>query len=106
MDVDCDGIDRRAGPCADDTTGQDETSFRKTARKYNIPDLNSSVHSYVVFGNQDAKPTFDPRKAGMEPLSVMAVVCNDQLVSLRRAGLNCGAELADEVIDAVLRRLG
>ena len=81
MDVDCDGADRSAGKCADDTSGQDQTSFKNKAKKYNIPDLNSSIHSYVVFGNQDAKPSFDPRKAGMEPLSVMAVVCNDQLVS-------------------------
>lgn len=81
MDVDCDGADRSAGRCAADTSGQDQTSFKTTAKKYNIPDLNASIHSYVVFGNEGAKPSFDPRKAGMEPLSVMAVVCNNQLAS-------------------------
>lgn len=81
MDVDCDGADRSAGKCANDRSGQSQTSFKTTAKKYNIPDLNSSIHSYVVFGNEGAKPSFDPRKAGMEPLSVMAVICNSQLAS-------------------------
>lgn len=81
MDIDCDGTDKHAGSCAEDTTVQDETSFRNTVDGFGIPDLNSSIHSYVVFGNQDSRPYFDPRKVGMEPLGVMAVVCNDRLVS-------------------------
>lgn len=81
MDIDCDGTDNSAGQCADDPSGQSQTSFRSTAIPYGVPDLNSSVHSYVVFGNEGDKPSFDPMEAGMEPLSVMAVVCNNNLAS-------------------------
>ena len=81
MDIDCDGSDNMAGKCSDDPSGQAQTSFKATANSYGIPDLNSSIHSYVVFGNEGGSPSFDPVKSGLEPLSVMAVVCNDKLVS-------------------------
>ena len=81
MDIDCDGSDNMAGNCSDDTSGQAQTSFKTTARSYGIPDLNSSTHGYVVFGNEGDRPSFDPMKFGLAPLSVMAVVCNDQLVN-------------------------
>lgn len=80
MDIDCDGVDNSVGKCGDDPSGQSQTSFKSTAQSYNLPDLNSSIHGYVVFGNEGDNPSFDPRKAGMEPLSVMAVVCNNNLV--------------------------
>lgn len=38
-----------------------------------------------MFGNTGDKPgwvTFDPRVYGMEPLSVMAIVCNNKLVCI------------------------
>ena len=41
------------------------------------------MHPYVVLGNEGADPSFDPQSAGVQPLSVVAVVCNGQLVSLR-----------------------
>lgn len=86
MDIDCDGLtesydgDTR---CDGSTDTQSQTSFQDELRsKHGISDLNAYVHSYVVFGNAGSKPgyvTFDPTQHGIEPLSVMAVVCNDQL---------------------------
>lgn len=48
---------------------------------FGIKDLDANVHPYVVFGNRGTPPLeFDPEANGMRPLSVMAVVCNGQLV--------------------------
>ncbi|OLN85471.1 Endo-chitosanase [Colletotrichum chlorophyti] len=86
MDVDCDGAQGEAdGRCASSTDTQAETTFRDELNNYRTGqrDLNASVHPYVVFGNQGNKPgwpTFNPQDHGVEPLSVMAVVCNNKLV--------------------------
>ncbi|TDZ73428.1 Endo-chitosanase [Colletotrichum trifolii] len=88
MDIDCDGIQNGTGydgRCASSTDTQSQTTFWETLRGYNVgqSDLNSNVHPYVVFGNQGTKqgwPTFDPRAHDVQPLSVMAVVCNKKLV--------------------------
>ncbi|KAF1991215.1 glycoside hydrolase family 75 protein [Aulographum hederae CBS 113979] len=90
MDIDCDGTqdgpgdDGRCGS-SDDTQGT--TSFADTVAGYNkgVDDLNAYVHPYVVFGNADDSgsgnyETFDPREYGVEPLSLMAVVCGDKLI--------------------------
>ena len=88
-DIDCDGLQN--GPPKNDTRcGSSEdtqaiTSFQSTVESYNkgITDLNSKIHPFVVFGNSGSKPgwkTFEPTTAGIEPLSVMAVVCGDKLV--------------------------
>ncbi|KAF1731794.1 Endo-chitosanase [Beauveria bassiana] len=79
MDIDCDGVNRSAGACANDQTGQDQTAFMDTVKTYGIPDLDANVHPYVVFGNAEADPSFVPQDHGIEPLSVMAVICNDQV---------------------------
>ncbi|KAL1871241.1 serine/threonine-protein kinase HAL4/sat4 [Paecilomyces lecythidis] len=79
MDVDCDGANNTAGNCSNDPSGQGETTFRHIVKSYGIPDLNASIHSYVVFGNEGSIPSFNPRAYGMRPLSVMAVICNEQL---------------------------
>ncbi|KAK4447783.1 glycoside hydrolase family 75 protein [Podospora aff. communis PSN243] len=88
MDIDCDG--EQGGPADDgrcraggDT--QPVTAFQDVVAGYGkgINDLNANVHPYVVFGNMGDKQgwvTFDPREFGVEPLSVMAVVCGDQLI--------------------------
>lgn len=76
MDVDCDGLNYKGGDCGADETGQDETAFKDQLSQYGISDLDANIHPYVVFGNTD----FDPQQYGMEPLSVMAVLCNDQVV--------------------------
>lgn len=88
MDIDCDGT--QGGPADDGRCGSSEdtqsiTSFQDIVEGYDrgIKDLNANIHPYVVFGNAGKKPgwkTFSPRKHGIEPLSVIAVVCNNQLV--------------------------
>lgn len=81
MDIDCDGANYSAGGCANDPSGQGQTAFMDTVSQYGISDLDANIHPYVVFGNSGSSPSFDPQQYGMEPLSVMAVVCNNQLVS-------------------------
>jgi hypothetical protein len=93
MDVDCDGAQNTTsddGRCGSSSDTQSETTFQYTVTTYadnearNITDLDANVHPYVVFGNSGSKkdwPTFDPVDYGIEPLSLMAVVCNDRLVS-------------------------
>lgn len=79
MDIDCDGENDSAGACqVKHSDRQPVTAFRDTVKGFGIPDLNANIHTYVVFG--DDHPVFDPTKFGMVPLSVMAVVCNNQLV--------------------------
>ena len=82
MDIDCDGANNSAGDCANDPTGQGQTSFVDTVSTYGISDLDANLHPFVVFGNGGASPSFNPQDHGMSPLSVMAVVCNGQVVSL------------------------
>lgn len=83
MDIDCDGANRTGGACANDPSGQGETAFKDTVKSYGIPDLDANVHPYIVFGNDGSNPSFNPQAHGIKPLSVMAVVCNGQLVSGR-----------------------
>lgn len=85
MDIDCDGVKNSLCP-AEGTDTQYQTSFKDTVNLYGIPDLDASIHNYVVFGNAGNKAgytTFDPKAHGVQPLSLMAVVCNNQLVSLK-----------------------
>ncbi|KAK5989212.1 Endo-chitosanase [Cladobotryum mycophilum] len=76
MDIDCDGADDKAGDCSNDPSGYGETSFKDTVQSYGIPDLNANIHPYIVFNEP---PFFNPEAHGMHPLSVMAVVCNNQV---------------------------
>lgn len=90
MDIDCDG--NQQGPANDGRCGssgdtQSTTAFEDTVKSYNagIKELNPFVHPYVVFGNDndDHKSgfvTFNPQDYGIQPLSVMAVVCGNKLV--------------------------
>ncbi|KAI9780967.1 MAG: hypothetical protein M1839_006406 [Geoglossum umbratile] len=83
MDIDCDGINRSAGKCGNDRSGQGQTSFGSLVRGVSngaAKELDANLVPYVVFGNQDARPSFDPQRFGMRPLSVMAVVCGDRLI--------------------------
>jgi hypothetical protein len=91
MDIDCDGTQNGAGDdgrCGSSGDTQDITAFQYTVAGYNagINDLNAYVHPYVVFGNSRGKktswPKYAPQDDGVKPLSVMAVVCGDQLVGL------------------------
>lgn len=87
MDIDCDGVQGGVaddGRCGHSADTQSITAFRSTVSEYNagIDDLNAFVHPYVVFGNQGDKYVgFEPTDYGVEPLSVMAVVCNNKVVS-------------------------
>ncbi|KAK0657769.1 glycoside hydrolase family 75 protein [Cercophora newfieldiana] len=90
MDIDCDGVQggpQDDGRCAYNRSPdlQDTTAFQNTVARYRagVSDLNTYVHPYVVFGNTGSKEgwrTFDPMSSGVQPLSVMAVVCGDKLV--------------------------
>ncbi|KAK3949809.1 fungal chitosanase of glycosyl hydrolase group 75-domain-containing protein [Pseudoneurospora amorphoporcata] len=92
MDVDCDGLQGGPGDDGRCSVGaspdyQGITAFQETVASYNVSgvkDLNTYVHPYVVFGNEvesddmriDGYMRFDPAEYGVEPLSVMAVVCD------------------------------
>lgn len=92
MDVDCDGMQGGVGDDGRCSVGaspdyQGVTAFQDIIAEYNVSgvtDLNTYVHPYVVFGNEiesddvriDGYMRFDPREHGVEPLSVMAVVCD------------------------------
>ncbi|KAK3393900.1 fungal chitosanase of glycosyl hydrolase group 75-domain-containing protein [Podospora didyma] len=90
MDIDCDGV--QGGPGDDGRCSygrspdlQDVTAFQDVVAGYNagIKDLNPYIHPYVVFGNSGNKTgwkTFDPTAYGVEPLSVIGVVCGNQLI--------------------------
>jgi hypothetical protein len=89
MDIDCDG--QQGGPADDGRCGssddtQDITAFQDVVASYGTGqnDLNANADPYVVFGNSGGAnkgwPSYDPTDSGIEPLSVMAVVCGDQLV--------------------------
>ncbi|KAI0836380.1 glycoside hydrolase family 75 protein [Hypoxylon sp. FL0890] len=88
MDIDCDGTQGSAaddGRCGNSDDTQSITSFADTVRGYGkgVDDLDANIHPYVVFGNVGSKAgftEFDPQEYGVEPLSVMAVVCGDQLI--------------------------
>lgn len=80
MDIDCDGLNASAGLCSNDPTGQSQTAFQTQVQAFGIDDLDAHVHPYVVLGNEGATPAFDPGSAGVLPLSVVAVVCNNQLI--------------------------
>ena len=97
MDIDCDGANRTFGACANDKTGQNITAFKHKLGGYGIGDLNANKHTYVVLGNQGATPSWMPDTVGVEPLSVVAVVCNNKLVRpnyLSMCNHLCGANSA------------
>ncbi|KAL6412146.1 glycoside hydrolase family 75 [Ilyonectria robusta] len=88
IDIDCDGIQGSSaddGRCGSSGDTQSMTSFMDTVAGYGTgqKDLDANIHPYVVFGNTGSKSgwaTFDPQEHGIEPLSVMAVVCGDKLI--------------------------
>lgn len=103
MDIDCDGA--QGGPSDDGRCSyglspdlQNTTAFQDIIVQYDvgISDLNTYVHPYVVLGNDAPREqkrlwtgkmgtvraegsknwkTFNPQSYGIEPLSVVAVVC-------------------------------
>ncbi|KAL1961217.1 hypothetical protein VTO42DRAFT_3163 [Malbranchea cinnamomea] len=81
MDISCDGEDNLAGDCANDGSGESQTAFKHLVQEYGISDLNPNKHTFVVLGNAGGNPHWMPDDgAGVEPLSLVAVVCNDRLI--------------------------
>ncbi|CZT20497.1 related to chitosanase precursor [Ramularia collo-cygni] len=91
MDIDCDGdqSDHGDGRCGKSTDTQSTTAFKDQVQQYSkqtgteVSDVNANYIPYVVFGNEGSKngyTNFNPQDHGIQPLSVMAVVCGDQLV--------------------------
>ncbi|KAI0466804.1 chitosanase [Xylaria cf. heliscus] len=88
MDIDCDGVQGSPaddGRCGNSGDTQSVTSFADTVRGYSkgIEDLDANIHPYVVFGNVGSNPgytNFNPQDHGIEPLSLIAVVCGDKLI--------------------------
>ncbi|KAH0524326.1 hypothetical protein TsFJ059_006854 [Trichoderma semiorbis] len=85
MDIDCDGaLGTGDGSCDSSEDTQGQTSFQSTVAGYKkgIKDLNAYIHSFVVLGNEGSKSgyvTFDPRSVNVQPLSIVAVVCGNQM---------------------------
>lgn len=73
------------GDCYNDPTGQSQTAFKDSVQEFGIDDLDSHIHTFVVLGNDnsadegDGGKSFDPQSVGIKPLSVVAVVCGDNL---------------------------
>jgi chitosanase len=73
------------GDCFNDPTGQSQTAFKDSVQEFGIDDLDSHIHTFVVLGNDnsadegDGGKSFDPQSVGIKPLSVVAVVCGDNL---------------------------
>lgn len=87
---DGDQSDHGDGRCGSSSDTQSMTRFQYEVQQYsaqagnNVEDVNANYISYVVFGNEgsaDGYTNFNPQDHGIQPLSVMAVVCGDQLVS-------------------------
>lgn len=66
--------------------GQPQTAFKHLVQAYGIDDLDSHIHTFIVLGNDnspeegDGGEAFDPTSVGIQPLSVVAIVCNDKLL--------------------------
>ncbi|BGP35457.1 hypothetical protein JCM10296v2_007295 [Rhodotorula toruloides] len=71
MDVNCDGSNKQ-GPCSNDGSFQGQTAFQDKSGK----DIDAQSVPYVVI---DQDKDFYPTKFGIEPLSVVAVVCGGKL---------------------------
>lgn len=85
-DIDCDGTSVGQGDCQNDGTGQAITAFQSQVSEFGIEDLDSQIHNFVVLGNDNSVDEgnggtpFDPQTKDIRPLSVVAVVCNGQLL--------------------------
>lgn len=86
MKVSCNG-DACTAPCDSFTGEKNGTAFTDILQYYSkakVQDLNPSIIPYVVMGNYGSmagRQHFDPAEFEVRPLSVVAVVCGDKLVS-------------------------
>ncbi len=78
MHIDCDGV--QGDPTDDGRCGHNLDIQANLA----FTDLNSNIMPYVVLGNVNGtsgnSPQFRPQQYGIEPLSLVAVVCGSNLV--------------------------
>lgn len=89
MDIDCDGAGNGQGGCGDDPTGLGETSFKSELQGLTggaVQDLDTNKHTFVVLSNfvsndapGDSRKPFNIASVGVEPLSIVAVVCGNQM---------------------------
>jgi chitosanase len=89
MDIDCDGAGKGQGGCSNGQSGLGETSFQSQLQdltKGAVKDLDSNKHTFVVLSNfvtidasGDTRKPFDIESVGVEPLSIVAIVCGDQM---------------------------
>ncbi|KAJ2970506.1 hypothetical protein NQ176_g8153 [Zarea fungicola] len=88
MDINCSGYnyDPYGGQswCDDGLDSLRWTRFDDIVARYQNggPGLSPYIHSFITFGNFGTKKgyvPFDPQSVGIEPLSIMAVVCGDKL---------------------------
>lgn len=69
--------------------------------------MDAGKHTFVVFGNDnspqegDGGEKFDPQSAGIQPLSVIAVVCGDKLVYGVWGDINGGKVTGESSISLV-----
>ncbi|EHK46099.1 hypothetical protein TRIATDRAFT_197013 [Trichoderma atroviride IMI 206040] len=77
MNMDCDGANNSAGRYSN--LGR-RNRVKRPSRATVSPNLNANVHTQVVFGNEGASPSFNPQSKVMEPLSVTAIECNNEVV--------------------------
>ncbi|GAA5850453.1 hypothetical protein JCM3766R1_006566 [Sporobolomyces carnicolor] len=70
MDVDCDGAPSTEGICEGDGSYFELTAYTDSEGK----PINALTVPYVVMNQGDG---FDPAKVGVEPLSVVAVICGE-----------------------------
>ncbi|PNP45152.1 hypothetical protein TGAMA5MH_03203 [Trichoderma gamsii] len=111
MDIDCDGaLGTGDGSCDSSQDTQGETAFKDTITSYKagVKDLNAYIHSYVVLGNEGSKSgyvTFEPESVGVDPLSLVAVVCGNKMFYGVWGDTNGddGPPLVGEVSDALGR---
>ena len=107
MDIDCDGdqSDHGDGRCGQSTDTQATTAFQDQVQQYSkieghyVSDVNANYIPYVVFGNYGSKSgytNFHPEDHGLQPLSVMAVVCGNKLVSFVLPSVISGFEVLTE----------
>ncbi|BGP51685.1 hypothetical protein JCM10450v2_007635 [Rhodotorula kratochvilovae] len=72
MDIDCDGSDGSADVCQGDGSFQSDTAFQDDNGK----NIDAQAVQYVVIDQDD---DFDPTSFGIQPLSVVAVLCGGKL---------------------------
>ncbi|KAI9672881.1 MAG: hypothetical protein M1829_004431 [Trizodia sp. TS-e1964] len=70
--IDCNGITTPSGTCSGQT--HVGSAFADILKRDGFPDLNPDIIPYVSLGNRGT-PSFNPQDQGIEPLSIVGVLC-------------------------------